>query len=177
MRTGTWALEERVPPFRDLHLGEQVMLALSIAAGEMGTRIERILREREPVLTHARYNILRMLRGAGDAGLSCSEIGERLLVSPSDVTRLINPLAEGDYVLRVADPDDRRVVLQRLTRAGTELLADLDRDLSRVYEAIAAGLGDELAGRLVRGCEQFIAVARDLGPPGDEVGGPGREDL
>lgn len=143
------------------------MLALSIAAGEMGTRIEDILRSREAVLTHARYNALRILRGAGRAGLSCSDIGARLLLAPPDVTRLMDPLVDRGLVSRAPDPDDRRVVLQRLTAAGTDLLADLDRRLSTVYRAISSGLGSELAGRLIDGCERFISIAHDLDATGE----------
>lgn len=144
------------------------MVALSIAAGEMGTRIEDILRSREPVLTHARYNALRILRGAGQAGLSCSDIGTCLLLSPPDVTRLMDPLVDRGLVTRAPDPDDRRVVLQKLTAGGRELLADLDRQLSTVYRAISSELGSELAERLVDGCERFIVVARALDAATDE---------
>lgn len=169
MQTSTSALDERVPPFRALHRGEQLMLAVSIAAGEMGRRVEDHLRSREPVLTHTRYNALRILRGAAGTGLSCSDIGGRLLLSPPDVTRLIDPLVDRGLVTRAPDPADRRVVLQRLTVAGEELLADLDKQLSTVYDAISSGLGPELADRLVDGCERLIAVARGLEGATDET--------
>ena len=155
-------LEERVPPFRKLHRGEQVMLAVSIAAGEMGSRIEAILRDREPILSHARYNALRILRGSSDTGLSCTEIGERLLLAPPDVTRLIDPLVRLGLVSRAPNPTDRRVVLQRLTPEGSELLAELDRELATIYRAIIQGLGSELANELVEACERFIEVARTM---------------
>lgn len=155
-------LERRVPPFRGLPEGERVMLALSIAAGEMGSRIESILRTREPVLSHMRYNALRILRGEGEAGLSCTAIGSRLLVSPPDVTRLMDPLASRGLVSRAPDPEDRRVVIQRLTPRGESLLSALDDDLAVVYEAISAGLDERLVARLLDACERFIGVAEGL---------------
>lgn len=154
-------LERRVPPFRRLHRGEQAMLALSIAAGEMGTRIETILREREPVLSHSRYNALRILRGANPGGLSCSEIGTRLLLPAPDVTRLMDPLVQRGLVTRTPDPSDRRVVLQELTRAGTNLLSNLDQDLSVVYNAISRGLGPRLLNCIVESSERVIATAQE----------------
>jgi len=169
MASAAGTLEARVPPFHDLHPGEQVMLALSIAAGEMGTRIERVLRAHDPMLTHARYNALRILRGAGEDGLSCSDIGARLLIAPPEVTRLIHPLAERGYVARFPDPDDRRVVLHRLTVAGVELLADLDRQLARIYDGILTGLGAEVVESLVDGCERFIELAGDIPDAVDQV--------
>lgn len=158
----TSALEERVPPFRGLALGEQVMLAVSIAAGEMGSRIEAVLRSRESILSHARYNALRILRGSGGDGISCSELGERLILSPPDVTRLIDPLVGRGLVSRTPNPADRRVILQRLTPAGRSLLSELDEELAGVYQAISEGLGSARAGELVGGCERLIGVARRL---------------
>lgn len=166
-------LERRVPPFRRLHRGEQAMLAISIAAGEMGTRIERILREREPVLSHSRYNVLRILRGANAGGLSCSEIGTRLLLPAPDVTRLMDPLVQRGLVTRTPDPTDRRVVLQELTPAGATLLSDLDQDLALVYKAISRGLGLKLLNGIVEGSERFIAIADELYP--SPTSGPPQE--
>ena len=46
-------------------------------------------------LSLPQYNVLRILRGAGDAGLRCSEVGARLLVHDPDVTRLLDRLEKG----------------------------------------------------------------------------------
>lgn len=171
MDGGTSVLEEKVPPFRRLARGEQLMLAISIAAGEMGSRIERILRVHESVLSHARYNALRILRGAGPEGLSCTEIADRLLLTPPDVTRLMDPLVRRGLVSRAPSPTDRRMVLQRLTARGRSLLAELDTALSAVYETIAEGVGPEAIDEVVRGCERLITVARRLSPDPSETPG------
>jgi len=170
METSTSILEERVPPFRMLTRGEQVMLAVAIAAGEMGSRVEAVLRAREPVLSQARYNALRILRGAGASGLSCSDIADRLLLGPSDVTRLVDPLVRGGFVTRRPSPADRRVVLQRLTPRGAELLSVLAEDLSQVYDAFAEGLGPEGVDRLVDGCGRAMTVSRAIADPARDTG-------
>src|SRR4029450_1406092 len=39
-------------------------------------------------LTEVQYNALRILRGAGRAGLSCQEIADRMITHDPDITRL-----------------------------------------------------------------------------------------
>ena len=82
-------------------------------------------------LSEVQYNVLRILRGAGDDGLPCSEIGIRLLTHDPDVTRLVDRLERRKLVTRTRDQRDRRVVTVRISAAGLELLAtcDLDRHL------------------------------------------------
>ena len=82
-------------------------------------------------LSEAQYNVLRILRGAGDEGLPCSEIGDRLLTHDPDVTRLVDRLERRDLVARTRDQRDRRVVTVRISAAGLELLGtcDLDRQM------------------------------------------------
>lgn len=77
-------------------------------------------------LSPAQYNVLRILRGAGEAGRSCQEIGERLVARDPDVTRLVDRLEARRLVARARSAEDRRVVVTRITRAGLELLERID---------------------------------------------------
>lgn len=153
-------LETRLQTRRALPVGEQVLLALGIAAGELGSLVERILRRRG--LTSTRYNVLRILRGAGGP-LSCADLGHRLLVSSPDVTRLVDPLVERGWVERDRLARDRRVVVQSLTPGGAALLAELDLPLGRLYEAVAAALGEDDAISLAASCEQVIELVHEGG--------------
>jgi DNA-binding MarR family transcriptional regulator len=77
-------------------------------------------------LTATQYNVLRILRGAEEDGLPCSEIGARMVTHEPDVTRLLDRLQRMGYVERERATTDRRVVLTRITASGLELLARLD---------------------------------------------------
>jgi len=93
---------------------------------------------RERGLTHAQYNVLRILRGAPGRAGSCQYIGERLVTRVPDVTRLLDRMEAADLVTRQRSAEDRRVVLVRPTRAGLRLCDDLDepvRDLHRAQFA------------------------------------------
>lgn len=75
-------------------------------------------------VTGTQYNVLRILRGAGDGGLCRFEIGERLVAQVPDVTRLLDRMEDAGLVVRARSDEDRRLVRTRITAEG---LAVLDR--------------------------------------------------
>ncbi len=111
---------------------EDVFLNLTRSQAMLARRFERLFKERR--LTPATYNILRILRGAGQSGLQCSEIPPRMLSEVPDVTRLIDRLVALGLVVRYRTDEDRRRVFQTLTPKGLSLLAEMDgpmRDIHR----------------------------------------------
>src|ERR1035438_4656517 len=52
------------------------------------------------LLSATQYNVLRILRGAGDQGASCKDIGSPLLTRDPDITRLMDRLEERGLVTR-----------------------------------------------------------------------------
>ena len=55
----------------------------------------RVVLSRPSGLSGAQYNILRILRGAGESGLACREIGGRLISRDPDITRLSTTESRG----------------------------------------------------------------------------------
>lgn len=84
-------------------------------------------------LTQPQYNVLRILRGAGDDGLPSGEVGERMVTRDPDVTRLLDRLEARALVARVRQPPDRRVVTARLTSAGLRLVELLDGPIQELH--------------------------------------------
>src|SRR5437660_10759194 len=84
-------------------------------------------------LSPSQYNVLRILRAAGRKGLSCTEIGARMVTRDSDLTRLMSGLARAGLVVRGTDCNDCRRSINRITAAWRALLRRLD-----VYVAEAA---------------------------------------
>jgi len=72
-------------------------------------------------LTAAQLNALLLLRQAGAQGLRMGEIGQRLVVTKSNVTGLVDRLERQGLVAR-AEHADRRATVVRLTAAGATLL-------------------------------------------------------
>ncbi|MBX7220510.1 MAG: MarR family transcriptional regulator [Blastocatellia bacterium] len=91
-------------------------------------------------LTGAQYNILRILRGAGEAGLVCREIGARMITKDPDITRLLDRMEARGLVMRTRDTKDRRVIQTRITPAGLDLLASLDDKVTSRHQTLLGHL-------------------------------------
>lgn len=94
-------------------------------------------------ITETQYNSLRILRGAGEQGLTCSEVAERLISHDPDITRLLGRMERDDLVVRTRDPKDRRVVLTRITRHGRDKLKDLDRLVGKTVDRLLAHMNED----------------------------------
>ena len=89
-------------------------------------------------LTPQQYNVLRILRGAGQNGLPTLEIAERMIEQTPGITRLIDRLELKQLVSRERSLTDRRQVFCRITRQGLAMLARLDEP---IVEAEKEALG------------------------------------
>src|SRR5438876_7896787 len=110
-------------------LEEEVLIALIRAAWLAAERSNAVTATAG--LSPSQYNVLRILRAAGRSGLSCTEIGTRMVTRDSDLTRLMSGLARAGLVVRGTDADDRRRSTNRITAAGRALLRRLDDRLAQ----------------------------------------------
>ena len=85
-------------------------------------------------LSEPQYNVLRILRGAGAAGLPSTEIASRMITRVPDITRLVDRLETAKLVERCRTPDDRRVVIVKVTHKGLEALAGLDEPIRKLHQ-------------------------------------------
>lgn len=92
-------------------------------------------------ITPTQYNVLRILRGAGAAGLCRNEVRDRLVAQVPDVTRLLDRMAEGGLVERERDAADRRLVNTCITREGLTLLERLDAPIAELHRRLLGHLG------------------------------------
>ncbi len=137
-------------------LEEQVFVNLTLTSDFLGRRLEPVLKAAE--ITPAQYNVLRILRGA-PKGLSCSEIGSRMITRDPDITRLLDRLEKRTLVSRCRETKDRRMVLTRITEPGLKLLSQLD---SPVFEAHRLQLG-HLGPAKLRDLLELLEEARTAG--------------
>jgi len=82
-------------------------------------------------ITGTQYNALRILRGAGQDGIPCSDIAERMITRDPDITRLLNRLQRRGLVERSRGKQDRRVIYGKITAAGLNLLREMDSPLRK----------------------------------------------
>lgn len=93
-------------------------------------------------VTLQQYNVLRILRGAGDAGLPTLAVAERMLERTPGVTRLIDRMERKGWVTRERCTEDRRRVWCRISEPGLSLLESLDRPIDDLDKAIGRALDD-----------------------------------
>ncbi len=93
-------------------------------------------------LTSTQYNVMRILRGAGAQGLTCTAIGDRMIAAEPDITRLLARLKRLKLIRQHRGRQDRRVVWTQITDAGLKLL--------RVADPVIERLPVELLGHMSR---------------------------
>ena len=133
-------------PFRSL--GHEGVVALLRTADLVRRGYNRVLEEYE--ITLQQYNVLRILRGAGEAGVPTLTIAERMIEEAPGVTRLLDRLEAKDLVRRERCRQDRRQVLCWLTSKGSELLETLESPVDETDRASLAMLSCEDQERLIR---------------------------
>ena len=126
--------------------------ALLHAHHQITRTLDAELRE-EHDLTLGEYDVLLRLVRAPDRTLRMTEIAQRILISPSGLTRVVDGLEEKGWVERRRDSDDARVVRARLTDAGREKVRKAARTHLR-------GIREHFTGRLSHA--QLRAVASAL---------------
>ncbi|GAC1516732.1 MAG: MarR family transcriptional regulator [Gemmatimonadaceae bacterium] len=139
-------------------VAEEAYLNLVRTAEILGEGLVETLRPHG--LTATQYNALRILRGAGDAGLQCSEVGERMVTREPDVTRLLDRLEKAGLVERERDSTDRRVVTARITAGGLARLRKLDRPVARLHEVQLGRVGERALRGLIHTLELLGGRAR-----------------
>ncbi|MDX1389868.1 MAG: MarR family transcriptional regulator [Acidobacteriota bacterium] len=107
-------------------------------------------------ITSTQYNVLRILRGVGRAGLCRHEIRDRMLTPVPDVTRLLDRLEKAGLVTRERSDADRRMVTARITEEGLATLAALDGPTARELDRLLGHMDDEDLERL----SSLLQVAR-----------------
>jgi DNA-binding MarR family transcriptional regulator len=105
-------------------------------------------------LSETQYNVLRILRGAGEEGLKCSEIGERMVTRDPDITRLLDRLEKQGWIERRRSTTDRRVVTTTITAAGLALLVGLDAPIRELLDHMLGRLGPAKLNTLIELLEE-----------------------
>lgn len=91
----------------------------------------------------AQYNVLRILRGAGDEGLPTLAVRDRLVEEAPGITRLIDKLEQAGHVRRDRTGKDRRTVRCRITSKGLTLLTEMDAPMKELNDVMRRALADQ----------------------------------
>jgi len=96
------------------------------------------------------YNVLRILRGAGEKGLPTLEVADRLVEQTPGITRLLDRLEKKRLIRRQRCAEDRRQVFCRITPEGLDLLGRLDAPIREFHRKVLKMLSASELRTLVR---------------------------
>jgi DNA-binding MarR family transcriptional regulator len=108
-------------------------------------------------ISPTQYNVLRILRGAGEEGLACREISERMVTRDPDITRLLDRLEANGLVRRTREQLDRRVIKTKITEKGLSLLNELDSSIDLMLENQLGHMQDRSLRELI----ELLELARE----------------
>ena len=123
-------------PFGSLQ--QEAYLSVVRTTSTLTDRVEDLLKPYG--ISATQYNVLRILRGAGQGGLCRNELRDRMLTRMPDMTRLLDRMEEAGLVTRSREQEDRRMVLTQITARGKELLGELDRPMTELHRDQLAAL-------------------------------------
>lgn len=113
---------------------QKASLNILVTASWLTSRVNSILKNFG--ISHAQYNVLRILRGQKDGPCSLGTITERMVDKMSNATRLVEKLRQSGYVTREVCPDNRRKVDIMITSHGLDLLTSIDPLIKEMFEEI-----------------------------------------
>jgi len=137
---------------------EEALLNIIRTAEVLGQHMAGFLRDFQ--LSQTQYNVLRILRGAGEAGATCSQIGDRMINHDPDITRLLDRLESRGLIARERSKEDRRVVITRISPEGLALVGSIDEPLRRHVRERMGGIGRADMERLIGQLEQVRELFR-----------------
>jgi len=142
---GRLAKEIQSKPFALLE--EEAALNLARTFEVVQQRLSETLKPHQ--LTATQYNVLRILRGAGSEGVTCSQASERMVNHDPDMTRLLDRLEARKLVERERSREDRRVVVTRIAKKGLDLVNSLDAPVNAALRRQLGHVGKEKLSQLI----------------------------
>lgn len=78
-------------------------------------------------LSHAQYNVLRVLRKHKGEETNLNFLKQRMLDKSSDISRIVDRLFQKGYLTRVENKNDRRAKSLKITNEGLKALKKSDK--------------------------------------------------
>lgn len=101
-------------------------------------------------LTPQQYNVLRILRGEHPGAVPTLALAARLVSQAPDITRMLDKLESRELIARERPPENRRVVLIKISAGGLALLKEIDRPLRECHQQQLGHLSPRDLEELIR---------------------------
>lgn len=137
----TVKIEEEIKQHRFRNDHQKALLNLTFTAGWFSARQEEFFKAFG--ITASQFNILRILRGQDGKSISGADIKARMLERNSDISRLLDRLARKNLIKRSQCPNDKRATDVAITKAGLEILKDIDKKIDQTEKSFLRLTDDE----------------------------------
>src|SRR5687767_1540290 len=144
---------KQTKPFASIH--EEAFLNLARTAAVLNHSFAEAVKPYG--ITSTQYNVLRILRGAGTAGLCRNEVRDRLVAQVPDVTRLLDRMEEAGLIERERETADRRMVTTRITAEGLRVLKATDEPVLTLHREQLGHLSKPQLATLI----ELLTLARE----------------
>lgn len=99
----------------------KLIYALGFLWGDINDKIDKALKQYD--LNSAKFNILMIIKQLGkENGVQQNFISDKLLVTPSNITKMLDKLEKDELITRNDKKNDRRVKIIKITDKGIALL-------------------------------------------------------
>jgi len=143
--------------------GQEATVALLRTASVVRRALSRVI---EPSgLSLAQYNALRIIRGAGSAGIATLAIRARMIEEGTTITRLLDKLEHAGLIRRERASPDRRQVTCVATAEGRRLLNELDPLVDAADADVMSALSDSQQKQFIRLLDRVREANSERGAP------------
>ncbi len=105
-------------------------------------------------ITVPEFRCLRMFRD--ESQIPIKTLLERVELSSSRLSRILESLENKGFVTRKLDVSDRRSILVNLTKKGKSLTGDIENRFIEIHHEILSGVPDEMHESLTTGLRNLI---------------------
>lgn len=146
---GTSSLQQEIAQKRPFHsLRAEVAVSILRTAAVIERHFNQVVARAG--ITVQQYNVLRILRGAGEEGLPTLVIRDRMIHEAPGITRLLDKLEAAGLARRERSSPDRRQVHCRITEAGLAMLEQLDAAMREADDAAVGSLNEAEQRQLLK---------------------------
>ncbi len=107
-------------------------------------------------LTQAEFRCLRLF--GTDENLNNKQIAERMKLSPSRLTRIIDGLVKKEYINREIDSNDRRNMRVTLSRKGKQLVRQLNKAYIDIHNEILEDIDESQHEPLITAMDHLLSA-------------------
>jgi MarR family transcriptional regulator, organic hydroperoxide resistance regulator len=116
-------------------------------------------------ITIQQYNVMRILRGAGDEGMPTLVIRDRMIHEAPGITRLLDKLEKAGLARRERTSSDRRQVFCFITERGLAVLDELEEEMRQADDIAVGNLTEAEQRELIELLERVRSARPKPGQP------------